>query len=136
MPSKVEGVRQLNTFKQAKAYFKETIFKGLKDKVTGQYRRNLVANALSFSRTHKDCLVITADTNRDLITMGYNDKFITVDIKSEFLHTNQKVIRKILNKELKDEEETKETRQEFIQILNSLIFNFIEIINKPKEIKK
>lgn len=131
----IEGAREISTTAQRAAYFKERIFHKLKDKFRekgGTWKKEITARALSFSRVNKDCLVIIGDTKRDLITIAYNGHFMTTDIKSKFFHLNQKIIRKVLQKEVHDEEKSKMVVREFINILNTLLINFINIINKPK----
>lgn len=127
--------REVKNWSEAMNWLKERIFRKIKDQVSGTRRREMVARALSFSQTNKDSLIIIGDTKRDVIIMAYNKEFMTVDISSKFWHCNQKIIRKILNKEIKNKEDAKSTAEEFIHILTTLIFNFVEIINRKKEVK-
>ncbi len=133
MPSEIKGTRQLNTFKQAKAYFKETIFKGLKDKVDGLRRRSVVANALSFSRTNKDCLVIIADTKKDDIVIAYNGHYAVTKVVSKYFKAGQKIIKSIVYRTEKDEQVAEHKVSEFLQVIDAFLFNFSSQINKRSD---
>lgn len=130
MPPKIEGARQLNTFKQAAAYFKETIYKGLKDKVDGLRRRNVVANALSFSRTNKDCLVIIGDTKKDDIVLAYNGSYAVTKVVSKYFRAGQKIIKSIVFRTEKDEQVAEHKVSEFLGIIDAFLYNFSSQINK------
>jgi hypothetical protein len=129
----IEGTRQLNTFKQAKAYFKETIFRGLKDKIAGLRRRNVVANALSFSRTNKDCLVIIGDTKKDDIVLAYNGSYAVTKVVSKYFKTGQKIIKSIVFRTEKDEQVAEHKVSEFLGVLDAFLYNFSKTINQEKD---
>ena len=135
--------REIMSFGEAKAWFKNRVYQNIKDKITGQRNKEITTRALVFSKSNADCLVIVGDTKSDKITMAYNNEFMVTDIKSKFMHLNQKIIRKNLTMDFKGltEDQINETRAEFNNIFRSLLFNFISIINskvakKDNTIKK
>lgn len=126
---------EVKTLKQGLAWFKERVLKKIASQVKGARNQDMVARALVFSKVNTDSLVIIGDTKKDTIIMAYNNEFMVTDIKSKFLHLNQRIIRKVLNKEYKNmsDEQVKDTKAEFIHVLNNLLIHFIEqVINKPK----
>jgi len=133
MPPKVEGARQLNTFRQAKAYFTETIYRGLKDKIAGLRRRNVVANALSFSRTNKDCLVIIGDTKKDDIVLAYNGSYAVTKVVSKYFRAGQKIIKSIVFRTEKDEQVAEHKVSEFLQVIDAFLYQFSENLNEKKD---
>lgn len=135
MAPKIEGARQLNTFKQAAAYFKETIFRGLKDKIDGLRRRTVVANALSFSRTNKDCLVIIGDTKKDDIVIAYNGHYAVTKIVSKFFKKGQKIIKSIVFRTEENEEVAERKVDEFLAVIDAFMYNFSSQINKRSDNK-
>jgi len=125
--------RDVSTYKAGAALFKERILKKIKDTVKGLRRREMVARALSFSRVNRESLVIIGDTKKDTLILAYNEKFMTVDIQSKFLHLNHHVIDKAINKKFEGltDEQKKETIYEFTNVMRTAIMNFIEHINEP-----
>ena len=123
----------VSTLSKARAYFFQRILKGLKNKVKGLWARELTARALSFSRVNRESLVIIGDTRKDTLILAYNEKFMTIDIRSKFLHINQRVIRKCLLKQYDglNDQQKRETAEEFTHILRSAVYQFIEHVNEP-----
>ncbi len=127
--------REIKNWEQALKWFRKRIAQKISNVVSGR-KKDMVSRALSFSQLNKDSLVIIGDTRKDTITMAYKEKFMVTDISSKFLHLNQGVIRKTLLKQIKNPVVAKENCEEFIHIFNTLLFNFISIINKKEEVVK
>ena len=134
-----EGIQQkgfeVKTLKQAMGWWKDRISKNISKVVKGSRNRDMVARALVFSKSNTDSFVILGDTKKDTIIMAYNNEFMVTDIKSKFLHLNQGILKKVLLKNYGKltPEQVKDTKVEFIHVLNNLIVHFIEnVVNKPK----
>uniref|UniRef100_A0A6H1ZFL8 Uncharacterized protein n=1 Tax=viral metagenome TaxID=1070528 RepID=A0A6H1ZFL8_9ZZZZ len=114
----------------SKKSLKDRIIETIKSKVKGQRRRDIIAKALVFSKENKNSFVIIGDTKKDIISIAYNDKFMTTDIKSPIFRCNTHIIRRFLLKEFEGTEEGQKIVREFMGIFQTLILNFVRIINK------
>ena len=113
--------------------FKEIIYRKIKSKLPGTRARELTARALAFSQTNKDHFVIIGDGQKDKLYFSYREKFMEIDISSEFLHLNQQIIKKVITKDFTDKKEAEERVQEFMGILQTGIYNFINYLNKQED---
>lgn len=135
MKFKLPEGKKITTVKQAQAQFKESILRRLKDKITGQRRRMVTANALSFSRTHKDVLVIIADPKKDDIILAYNNHYAVTKVVSKYFRRGQKIIKHLINRTERDEKMADKKVNEFLAILDAFLYKFSLKINESKVVQ-
>jgi len=133
-----EKGQEIKSIEQAEQWWLKRIYNKITSQLKNRRDRIFTARALTFSKAIPDSLVILGDTKKDKIIMAYGKEFMVADIKSKFLHLNQKILYKVINKDYSGltDEQIKDTKIEFGRVIINLLANFIEnVVNKKVEIK-
>jgi len=125
-------LRKIESYLEAFDWFKDKAYRFTRD-IIGESKKEMTARALAFCKMNEEALVIIMDIKRDVITMAHKDDFMTTDIQSPLLHTNQNLLKKVVYKKFSDPKKAEEALKEFLDIQQTLFVNFLRIVNNKEE---
>ena len=102
----------------------------LKNRDITPRRRNILAQALEFTKRNKDCIVVILDPKKDDIIASYNDHYSAVNLRTKLLKFKVHIIRDIIKNKDLDRNINK-----LLQVLDGFLYNLAFIKDKRSDNK-
>ena len=100
--------------------------------IKSQRRRDILADALNFSKQHKDSLIIVLDPKKDDIIAAYKDHYTAMQVKSPVLGMKTGIVKKVLHG--KTDKDVNKGIVTLFQAMDGFLWNLNKKLNPQRSV--